>query len=163
MHASSVESFFERRSAEHLAFDHWKLDRLGRRVKGLLDLANEMKGQHVHFKSLTDSIDTKTPVGRFFFHFMASLAQMEQELIVERTRAVAISRDWTLRVWDLQSAKEIIPFTGEGCIFSCAFAPGERILPEASQAVAKGSSASAGRLFDILRGNCDGNITSSQT
>ena len=72
-----------------------------------------MKGQHIHFKSLTDSIDTKTPVGRFFFHVMASLAQMEQELIAERTRAVAVSRDRTLRVWDLQSAKEIITFTGE--------------------------------------------------
>jgi hypothetical protein len=74
-------------------------------VEGLLDLVNEMKNQHVHFKTLTDSIDTKTPVDRFFFHVMASLAQMEQELIVERTRAVAGSPDRTLRVWDLQSAK----------------------------------------------------------
>jgi DNA invertase Pin-like site-specific DNA recombinase len=57
-----------------------------------------MKNQHVHFKTMPDSIDTKTPVGRFFFHVMASLA-MEQELIVERTRAVAGSRDRTLRVW----------------------------------------------------------------
>ena len=89
---------------------------------------------------------------------------MEQELIVERTRAVAISRDWTLRVWDLESAKEIITFTGEGRFFNVpSLRTGERILPEASQAVAKGSSAPAGRLFDILRGNCDGNITSSQT
>ena len=80
--ASSVESFFEGRSAEHLGFDHWKLGRLGRSVKGLIDLVNEMKSRHVHFKSLTDSIDMQTPVGRFFFHVMASLAQMEQELIV---------------------------------------------------------------------------------
>ena len=36
---------------------------------------------------LTDSIDTGTPSGRFFFHVMASLAEMERELIVERTRA----------------------------------------------------------------------------
>src|ERR1700730_6507077 len=94
-----------------------------------------MKNQHVHFKTLTDSIDTKTPVGRFFFHFMASLAQMEQELIVERTRAVAISRDWTLRVWDLESAKEIITFTGEGRFFNVpSLRTGERILSEASQA-----------------------------
>jgi DNA invertase Pin-like site-specific DNA recombinase len=41
----------------------------------------------VHFQSLADSINTKTPAGRFFFHVMASLAQMERELLVERTRA----------------------------------------------------------------------------
>jgi DNA invertase Pin-like site-specific DNA recombinase len=65
----------------------WKLDRLGRSVKGLVDLVMNLESQQVHFKSLTDSIDTKTPAGRFFFHVMASLAQMERELIVERTRA----------------------------------------------------------------------------
>jgi DNA invertase Pin-like site-specific DNA recombinase len=41
----------------------------------------------VQFKSLTDSIDTSTPSGRFFFHVMASLAEMERELTIERTRA----------------------------------------------------------------------------
>jgi DNA invertase Pin-like site-specific DNA recombinase len=41
----------------------------------------------VQFRSLTDSIDTGTPSGRFFFHVMASLAEMERELTVERTRA----------------------------------------------------------------------------
>ena len=40
-----------------------------------------------HFKSLTDAIDTGTSSGRFFFHVMASLAEMERDLIVERTRA----------------------------------------------------------------------------
>jgi DNA invertase Pin-like site-specific DNA recombinase len=65
----------------------WKLDRLGRSVKGLVDLVNELENQKVHFQSITDGIDTKTPAGRFFFHVMASLAQMERELILERTRA----------------------------------------------------------------------------
>jgi len=65
----------------------WKLDRLGRSVKGLVDLVNELKNRHAHFKSLTDGIDTKTQAGRFFFQVMASLAQMERELIIERTRA----------------------------------------------------------------------------
>ena len=65
----------------------WKLDRLGRTVKGLVNLVGELERRRVHFQSLTDGINTKTPAGRFFFHVMASLAQMERELLVERTRA----------------------------------------------------------------------------
>ena len=65
----------------------WKLDRLGRSVKNLIDLVGELQKLGVQFKSLTDSIDTGTPSGRFFFHVMASLAEMERELTVERTRA----------------------------------------------------------------------------
>lgn len=65
----------------------WKLDRLGRSVKNLVDLVTKLQKQNIQFKSLTDAIDTETPSGRFFFHVMASLAQMERELTVERTRA----------------------------------------------------------------------------
>jgi DNA invertase Pin-like site-specific DNA recombinase len=65
----------------------WKLDRLGRTVKGLVDLIGELSGHGVQFRSLTDGIDTTTTAGRFFFHVMASLAQMERELIAERTKA----------------------------------------------------------------------------
>ena len=65
----------------------WKLDRLGRSVKHLVDLVGQLHQQGVHFKSLTDAIDTGTPSGRFFFHVMASLAEMERELTGERTRA----------------------------------------------------------------------------
>ena len=65
----------------------WKLDRLGRSVKHLVDMVGQLHRQGVHFKSLTDAIDTGTPSGRFFFHVMASLAEMERELTGERTRA----------------------------------------------------------------------------
>jgi DNA invertase Pin-like site-specific DNA recombinase len=65
----------------------WKLDRLGRSVKQLVNLVAELEEKGIHFKSLTDSIDTSSPVGKFFFHIMASLAEMERELIIERTRA----------------------------------------------------------------------------
>jgi DNA invertase Pin-like site-specific DNA recombinase len=65
----------------------WKLDQLGRSVKHLVDMVGELHKQGVQFMSLTDAIDTGTPSGRFFFHVMASLAQMERELTVERTRA----------------------------------------------------------------------------
>ena len=59
----------------------WKLDRLGRSVRDLITLVSELQERGIHFRSLTDSIDTSTPAGRFFF------AEMERELIVERTRA----------------------------------------------------------------------------
>jgi len=65
----------------------WKLDRLGRSVKRLVNLVGELEAKGIHFKSLTDDIDTSTPTGRFFFRVMASLAQMERELIIERTQA----------------------------------------------------------------------------
>lgn len=71
----------------------WKLDRLGRSVKNLVDLITDLHRQGIQFKSLTDSIDTGTASGRFFFHVMASLAEMERELTVERTRAgLAVAR-----------------------------------------------------------------------
>lgn len=65
----------------------WKLDRLGRTVKQLVDLVEELESEQVQFKSLKDNIDTTNSAGRFFFHVMASLAQMERELITERTKA----------------------------------------------------------------------------
>jgi DNA invertase Pin-like site-specific DNA recombinase len=65
----------------------WKLNRLGRSVKQLVDLVGELREHGVQFKSLTDAIDTGTPSGRFFFQIIACLAEMERELVVERTRA----------------------------------------------------------------------------
>ncbi|HDS8534368.1 TPA: recombinase family protein [Klebsiella variicola] len=72
----------------------WKLDRLGRSVRDLIALVSELQDRGIHFRSLTDSIDTSTPAGRFFFHVMSALAEMERELIVERTRAgLAVARE----------------------------------------------------------------------
>lgn len=71
----------------------WKLDRLGRSMRHLVILVEELRQRNVNFRSLTDSIDTSTPMGRFFFHIMGALAEMERELIVERTRAgLAVAR-----------------------------------------------------------------------
>lgn len=64
----------------------WKLDRLGRNVKGLIEFVGKLTEAKINFRSLTDGIDTNTPAGRFFFHVMASLAQMERELLIERTK-----------------------------------------------------------------------------
>ena len=65
----------------------WKLDRLGRSLKDLVAIINDLAEHGVHFRCLTDNIDTSTPSGRFFFHVMASLAEMERELTRERTLA----------------------------------------------------------------------------
>ena len=53
----------------------------------LVILVEELRERGVNFRSLTDAIDTSTPMGRFFFHVMGALAEMERELIVERTKA----------------------------------------------------------------------------
>ncbi len=69
----------------------WKLDRLGRTVRHLIEIVEKLEENKIHFQSITDGIDTKTPAGKFFFHIMASLSQMERELLIERTRAGLIA------------------------------------------------------------------------
>ncbi|WP_300318957.1 recombinase family protein [Accumulibacter sp.] len=64
-----------------------KLDRLGRSVRNLVDLVGSLHKQSIQFKSLGDGIDTGTPSGRHFFDVIASLAEMEHDLTMERTRA----------------------------------------------------------------------------
>ncbi|ECD9853636.1 flagellar phase variation DNA invertase Hin [Salmonella enterica] len=70
----------------------WKLDRLGRSVKNLVALISELHERGAHFHSLTDSIDTSSAMGRFFFHVMSALAEMERELIVGLAAARAQGR-----------------------------------------------------------------------
>ena len=65
----------------------WILDQLGRSVRDLVNIISDLEQRGVHFKSVTDQIDTSTTAGRFFFHVMASLAQMEWDLTIERSRA----------------------------------------------------------------------------
>lgn len=65
----------------------WKLDRLGRSVLHLIDLVNDLGRRGVQFRSLTDDIDTTTPGGRFYFHITAAYAQLERDLIRQRTTA----------------------------------------------------------------------------
>lgn len=65
----------------------WRLDRVGRSTRHLLEIAEHLEQLGVHFSSLTESIATDTPGGRVFFTIMAAMAQMERELIQERTLA----------------------------------------------------------------------------
>jgi DNA invertase Pin-like site-specific DNA recombinase len=68
----------------------WKLDRLGRTMKGLVDLAAELAQRHVGLRSLTDGIDTVGTAGKLVFHIMAAMAEMERDLIRERTTAALL-------------------------------------------------------------------------
>ncbi len=65
----------------------WKLDRLGRTLRQLMDFVSSLEERGIQFQCLTEGIDTTTPGGKFFFHLMGAFAQMERELIRERTRA----------------------------------------------------------------------------
>lgn len=72
----------------------WKLDRLGRSLKNLIEIVNLLKEKNIGFKSLQENIDTTTSIGTFFFHMMAALAQFEKDLIRERTLAgLSAARD----------------------------------------------------------------------
>ena len=65
----------------------WKLDRLGRSLRHLVDLMALFKEKGVEFISLNDNIDTTTIQGRLIFNLFASFAEFERELIRERTLA----------------------------------------------------------------------------
>lgn len=65
----------------------WKIDRLGRSLKHLVDMINIFHERGVAFQSLNDPIDTTTAQGRLTFNIFASLAEFEREMIRERTYA----------------------------------------------------------------------------
>jgi DNA invertase Pin-like site-specific DNA recombinase len=69
----------------------WRLDRLARSLRHLIDIADDLNRRGVALKSITESIDTKTPSGRFMFNILGALSSMEREIIVERTRAGLIA------------------------------------------------------------------------
>jgi len=65
----------------------WKLDRLGRNTRELIDFVNNLEKLCIQIKIITDNIDTTTPTGKFFFTVLAAFAQLERDLIAERSRA----------------------------------------------------------------------------
>ena len=71
----------------------WKLDRLGRSLRHLVDTIAALADRGVGFRSLQESIDTTTPGGKLVFHIFAALAEFERDLIRERTTAgLAVAR-----------------------------------------------------------------------
>lgn len=65
----------------------WRLDRLGRSLRHLIDTVADLEANGVAFRSLTESIDTSTPGGKLTFHLFGALAEFERDLIRERTMA----------------------------------------------------------------------------
>ena len=66
----------------------WRLDRLGRSLRNLIDIVEQLKSREVGFRSLNDGgIDTTTASGEMIFNIFATLAQFERRLIQERTQA----------------------------------------------------------------------------
>jgi len=75
------------RDKEFNAVVVWRLDRLGRNLKHLLQLIEEFRNKKVSFISLTEGFDTSTPQGELFFHIAGAFAQFERKLIQERINA----------------------------------------------------------------------------
>lgn len=65
----------------------WKLDRLGRNTSELLELFSEFKSHNINLISLQEHIDIKTPFGKIIYTLLASMAELEREIIIERTKA----------------------------------------------------------------------------
>ena len=65
----------------------WRLDRLARSIRQLIETVEDLGARGIGFRSLTETIDTTTFGGRLVFHVFGALAEFERNLIVERTRA----------------------------------------------------------------------------
>jgi len=65
----------------------WRLDRLGRSLKDLIEIINELSDRNIGFISIVERIDTSSPTGKFFFYITGAFAELERNLIRERTMA----------------------------------------------------------------------------
>src|SRR5205807_564706 len=65
----------------------WRLDRLGRSLKHLIETISKLNNRKIGFKSITENIDTTTSGGKLIFHIFGALAEFERDIIRERTQA----------------------------------------------------------------------------
>lgn len=65
----------------------WKLDRLGRSLRDLIDIVWSLKARQVGFQSISDAIDSEQPSGILMFHILGAIAEFDRAMISERTRA----------------------------------------------------------------------------
>ena len=91
-----MSSYRSERKALHEALEYvresdvlvvWRLDRLGRSLKDLIEIISRLDARKIGFKSLTENIDTTTSGGKLIFHIFGALAEFERNLIRERTNA----------------------------------------------------------------------------
>jgi len=87
----------------------WKLDRLARSMKQLIETLETLRLRNIGFRSLTEALDTTTPQGRLVFHMFGALAEFERSLIRERTQAgLAAARPAKLTDDDLDVATTLL-------------------------------------------------------
>lgn len=65
----------------------WKMDRLARSLKNLVEIIEDLHRREIGFRSLTEAIDTTSAGGKLIFHIFGALAEFEHSLIIERTKA----------------------------------------------------------------------------
>ncbi|WBV60947.1 recombinase family protein [Chryseobacterium camelliae] len=65
----------------------WRLDRIGRNTVGLIQFVNELNEKGIHFKSITENIDTSSTSGKLIFQIFCVLAEHERNVLIERTNA----------------------------------------------------------------------------
>jgi len=78
------------KAAKHRMFDAvlcWKLDRIGRSLKHLLNLLAELQAVNCAFVSYSDNLDLSTPQGRLMFQIIGAMSEFERQLVIERTKA----------------------------------------------------------------------------
>lgn len=95
----------------------WKLSRLARSIRQMIQTAKELEKRKIGFKSIMQNIDTTTSEGRLFFHFNAYFDQFQRDIIVENTRAASaaarrngklVGRPTSLKMDDLVVAKAML-------------------------------------------------------
>ncbi|SIE26295.1 resolvase [Mycobacteroides abscessus subsp. abscessus] len=95
----------------------WRLDRLARSLKNLLELVESLSSRGIHLRSLTESIDTSSASGRLILSVFGALAEFERSLIIERTQAglaaarlrgAAIGRPTAMSAGQVEQAKTLV-------------------------------------------------------
>ena len=123
----------------------WKLDRLGRNLRDLIYMLDDLSSRGVKFQSFTEAIDTATPTGRAMWQMIGVLAELERSLIAERTRAgvklaqkrgVRFGRKQKLTPAQLRQARRLINGGERPTTVASSFAVGRSTLYRALQRTA---------------------------